>query len=354
MVSELTLVRHRELTAFMRAQRAPGRWLVLTHDNPDPDAIAAAAALARLLRVAYARDVTVAYGGIIGRVENREMVSLLRLRMSHVGRLKWPNYRRFALVDTQPQTGNNQLPGAIVPDLVFDHHPVRPVTRRAARFYDIRPDYGASATILAEYLEAAEVEVPKALATAMLYAVRTETQDFRRGFAAADKTLHDELLPKVDNRALGRIQAPRLPLSYFRTIHSALEALESVETLVVAHLGEVEQPDIVPEVADLLIRLEGKTWSFSTGIHGDRMYLSLRTSNVRADAGRLMRRLIGTRGKGGGHGMAAGGWVTLDKAPGGSADSLERHLARRLAKYLRKNPERLQPMRLTESSGTGH
>ena len=257
MIPETTQTRFLELEDLMRSQRAPGRWLVLTHDNPDPDAIAAAAALAKLLRGAFGRDVTVAYGGLIGRAENREMVRLLRLKMSHVRHLHWSNYRHFALVDTQPLTGNNQLPADLEAELVFDHHPIRAASRKT-RFFDIRPDYGASATILAEYLGAAGIDIPRPLATALLYAIRTETQDFRRGFVAADKALHDRLLPGIDSRSLGRIQTPRLPLSYFQTIHSALENLESVSTLVASHLGEVEQPDIVPEVADLLIRLEGK------------------------------------------------------------------------------------------------
>jgi nanoRNase/pAp phosphatase (c-di-AMP/oligoRNAs hydrolase) len=345
MIPDATLERYAALAELMRSQRAPGRWVVLTHDNPDPDAIAAAAALARLLRTAFGRDVTVAYGGLVGRAENREMVRVLRFRMSRVRELDWSGYRHVALVDTQPLTGNNQLPAGLKPDLVFDHHPIRAASRKAP-FFDIRPEYGASATILAEYLLAAEVPISRRLATAVLYAIRSETQDFRRHFVAADKQLHDRLLPGADNRALGRIQSPRLPLSYFSTLHGALEALESVSTLVVSHLGAVAQPDIVPEVADLLIRMEGKTWSFATGLHGERMYLSLRTSNARGDAGRLMRRLVGKRGKGGGHGMAAGGWIVLDKAPGGDPVALQGQLARRLAAYLKKNPDRLQAITL--------
>ena len=119
MISELTRSRWADLETLMRRKRSGGRWLVLTHDNPDPDAIAAAAGLSLLLRTAFDRKVTTAYGGLIGRAENREMVKVLGIRKSHVRYLKWDNYRYFALVDTQPQTGNNQLPAAIVPDLVF-------------------------------------------------------------------------------------------------------------------------------------------------------------------------------------------------------------------------------------------
>lgn len=348
MITEATVRGFEELSALMARHRAPGRWLVLTHDNPDPDAIAAAAALAMLLRERFGRDVTTAYGGLIGRAENREMVRVLRIRMSHVRHLKWEHYRRVALVDTQPQTGNNQLPAGIIPDLIFDHHPVRARSRKSP-FFDIRPEYGATATMMAEYLQCAEVELGRDLATALIYAIRTETQDFGREFVSADKSLHDQLLPNVDNRALGRIQAPRLPLSYFQTVHSALEALEGVGSLIVSHLGDVAQPDIVPEIADSLVRIEGRTWAFCTGRYGDRLYLSLRTTNARADAGSLMRRLVGTRGKGGGHGMAAGGWVKLDGPTASDRESLQQLLTRRLAKYLKKNPDRLSPIDLSSS-----
>jgi nanoRNase/pAp phosphatase (c-di-AMP/oligoRNAs hydrolase) len=275
------------------------------------------------------------------------MLSVLGIRASHVRHLKWNNYRHFALVDSQPRTGNNQLPAEILPDIVIDHHPARRVTQQVP-FSDIRTDYGASATIVAEYLAAAGIDIPRKLATAFIYAIRTETQDFRREFIRADKELHDSLLPNADNRALARIQRPRLPLSYFETTHRALERLLSVETLVLTHLEEVPQPDIVPEMADLLLRMEGKTWSLCTGAFEHRLYLSVRTSNPRADAGRLMRRLIGRRGKGGGHGMAAGGWVALEPRPDESreqaAERLATYVGRRLAVLLKKNPDRLLPV----------
>lgn len=115
---------------------------------------------------------------------------------------------------------------------------------------------------------------------------------------------------------------------------------------MVSHLGTVEQPDIVPEIADLLLRLEGKTWSLATGVYGDRVYLSIRTTNSRADAGRIMRRLVARSGKGGGHGMLAGGWVAITPGYAGEPRALQEQLARRLARALGKNPDRLQPIAL--------
>lgn len=343
MISDLTQRKYAELAAYLGRRSSAGRWLVLTHDNPDPDSIAAAAALSKILRRAFKRRVTTAYGGIIGRAENQEMVKVLRIRLSHLQHLNWRHYRHFALVDTQPKTGNNQLPDDLVPDLVFDHHPMRRATREVP-FVDLRTDYGATATILAEYLLAGGLEISKQNATALVYAIRSETQNFGREYAPADKAIYDDLHPVADIRALARIQSPGLPLSYYRTVHEGLKKLESVGTLVVSHLGAVEQPDIVPEIADFMLRLQGKTWSMCTGIFDDRLYLSIRTTNPRADAGRLMRRLLGRRGKGGGHGMMAGGWIPLPQSSENSAGSLQASLTARLAGYLKKNPERLTPL----------
>mgnify|MGYP003397247894 CR=1 FL=1 len=175
----------------------------------------------------------------------------------------------------------------------------------------IVPD--GSGTILAEYLEASGLKPSRALATGLVYAIRSETQDFGREAAGPDHAAFDGLLPRIDRRMLARIQSARLPLVYFRNLHRALENLAGVGNLVVSTLGEVDQPDIVPEIADLLLRMEGKTWSLCTGSHADRVYASIRTTNIRADAGNLMRRLIGTLGKGGGHGTMAGGFVALPK-----------------------------------------
>lgn len=343
MITEPTRRRHEELAALIEGGDPDGRWLVLTHDNPDPDSLASAAVLGRILHAAFGRKVTTAYGGIVGRAENREMVRILGLDFSHVRYLSFKNYARFALVDAQPRTGNHQLPDEVVPDVVFDHHPVRKATQ-AVPFADVRIDYGATATILGEYLAAFGLEPTKALATAIVYAIRSETLDFHREAAGPDRKLYDALLPRVDKRALAKIQSAPLPLSYFRNLHEGLENLETVENLVVSHLGVVEQPDIIPEIADLLLRMEGKTWSLCTGRYGDRVYLSVRTTNPRAEAGRLIRRIIGRRGKGGGHGTTAGGWTPITTRWAEDPAALQRQLARRLAKALKKNPEKLSPI----------
>lgn len=320
-----------------------GRWAVVTHDNPDPDALASAAVLARTLRQAFRRRAIIVHGGIVGRAENREMVRVLGIPLVHVRTLDWRRIQHTALVDTQPRTGNNQLPEDRTPDVVVDHHPLRQATH-AAPFWDVRTGYGATATIACEYAQAAGVGLTRRIATAVVYALRSETQDFFRGAGPADRAVYDDLLQTADKRALARILNPRLPIGYFRNLREALANLEGTGNLVISHLGTVEQPDIVPEIADLLLRMEGKTWSLCTGVFGERLYLSIRTTNARADAGALMRRLLARRGKGGGHGVMAGGWLPIAKAPAGDITALQRQIAERLALALGRAPERIQPL----------
>ena len=341
MITGETRERFAALAERLRGAARPwGRWLVLTHDNPDPDALASAILLGVVLRRAFRRRVTAAYGGIVGRAENREMVRSLHLELSHVRHLNLKRYAHFALVDTQPRTGNNQLPKEIVPDLVIDHHPVRKTTL-GAPLVDVRPGYGATATVLGEYMLAADLRPTHALATALIYAIRSETQDFSREFGGPDKAIYDHFFPAANHHLLARIQNPRLPLSYFADLRDALERLSSVDSLIITHLGEVEQPDIVPELADLLLRLEGKTWSLCTGMYRDRIYLSIRTTNPRADAGGLMRRLLGRRGKGGGHGRTAGGWIDATRLGAAERARVQALIAEKLAFELRKNPDKM-------------
>ena len=173
MISQRTQARFRELEKSIEAW-GDGRWLVMSHDNPDPDALVSMAILGQILKRRFHRKVTIAYGGIIGRAENQEMCRSLGYHFSRLRHIKWNSYRHFALVDSQPGTGNNQLPPDLSVRLVLDHHPVRKGARQAA-FSDIRPDYGATASIAAEYLLSSGLPITKAAATGLVCAIHSET-----------------------------------------------------------------------------------------------------------------------------------------------------------------------------------
>lgn len=293
-----------------QALQSRSRCLVLTHDNPDPDALASAFALAYLAEKHLGVAATVAFSGVIGRAENRAMIQVLELVPAPLSTVDVSEFDSLALVDTQPGTGNNSLPDGRVPDVIIDHHP-RKVDADAARFVDIRPDYGSTATILAEYAEGLGVTWPVSLATALFYALRSETQDLGREAAEPDRAAYFQLLTRADMRAVAKIQRARVPREYFRAFRTAIERAEVLGRLVITDLGVVSTPDMVAEIADFLLRLQEVDWSCCLGRHENTVVLSLRTSDPDAHAGRLIREAVRGLGTAGGHGTMAGAQIPV-------------------------------------------
>ena len=157
-----------KLVAFARGHH---KALILTHDNPDPDSLASGVALAWLLGELADVEATVAYGGIVGRAENRALIRELKLPVVPVSRVVFDDYDMICLVDTQPEQGNHSLPKRHFPDVVIDHHPVRAETRLAA-VADVGGPIGATSTVVVEYLRASKLEIPPAIATALFSASR--------------------------------------------------------------------------------------------------------------------------------------------------------------------------------------
>jgi nanoRNase/pAp phosphatase (c-di-AMP/oligoRNAs hydrolase) len=81
---------------------------------------------------------------------------------------------------------------------------------------------------------------------------------------------------------------------------------------VIVDMGDVYVPEIVPEVAERLVSLEGLRWSLATGAYRGELYLSLRLNDRRINAGRLVRELCAPLGgSAGGHGAMAGARIPL-------------------------------------------
>lgn len=284
-------------------RRAP--LLVLPHDNPDPDALAGALGLAELAR-SLGGSATIGLGGIVGRAENRAMVRELDIPLVPAARLDPKRFPTVALVDTQPGTGNNSLPPGRRADIVIDHHPARAASREAS-WCDIRETSGVSSAIVLEYLREVGVPVDARLATAFLYAIKSETRDLGRESTPELTRTYLDLFPLADHTKLFAITHPKLARGHFVAMVRALQAAEVRGPLVTANLGELDYPDLVAEVADQLLAYEQARWVLCVGQHRGHVMLSIRTDIADANAGDLIRRILGERGAGGGHDTIAGG-----------------------------------------------
>jgi nanoRNase/pAp phosphatase (c-di-AMP/oligoRNAs hydrolase) len=300
-----------KLERLLRVARGKKRALILTHDNPDPDSLAAAVTLAHILERRAGIEAHVGYGGIIGRAENIAFVRVLRLPVSHVSQIDFNAYDLFGLVDTQPPVGNHSLPARLRADIVVDHHPLREASLQAP-FADVGGDFGATSTMVVEYLRAARLEPSVEVATALFYGIKADTRDLGRETTQTDVDSYLWLFPRCDKHLLGQIEHPELPARYFQLHHTAIEKAKVYGTAIVTDLEEVYSPDMVAEVSERMMFLEGMKWSLAYGTYRNQLYVSLRVKDRRMKAGRLIREICADfGGSAGGHGSMAGARLPL-------------------------------------------
>ena len=296
----------------LRHVAGPGPVLILTHDNPDPDALAAGKALATLFNAAWSVPSRLIYSGVVLRAENRALLNYLTPEWEQSDLLPdLQAHSAVALVDTQPGAGNNRFPADLVPQIVLDHHHPLRGTLRNVPFADVRPEIGATVTLLDQYMAAAGVSPDSDLATAMFYGLKTDTRALSRGTSPADIATYLALLAQIDHSKLIQVEQAGLPQEYFQAFNRGLHAAQVYDRTVVANLGAMHRPDLAAEMADILIRLESARAVLCLGVHDQTMHLSVRTEPMGEDAGLLVQQVIVAPGKAGGHGTMAGGQVPI-------------------------------------------
>jgi len=320
-------------------------FLIQTHNNPDPDSIACAFALRYLVQRYTGHNAVIAFGGIVGRSENRAMVRELGIPLTPGALVDYHAYDFTAVCDTQPGTNHTSFPDGFVPTVVIDHHPRRDASA-GCTVCVIEPQYGATSTLVAEMLLAKGIPIPADLATALYFGIRTETQDLSRDTTEADETVYRALESLVDRRALSRIESERVPRAYFADLRRAIERATLCGGVITSELGRVRVPDMVPEMADFLLRVDCARWCCVTGEYKDTLHLSIRTVDESADAGTAMMTSLPSDGSGGGHPSMAGGQIPLagldrDARKAASRAFVERFLA--ICKACDATPEPLIP-----------
>jgi nanoRNase/pAp phosphatase (c-di-AMP/oligoRNAs hydrolase) len=319
---------------FKRSQHL----LIVVHTNPDPDAIASASALKYLVEKRYSLETSIAYSGNIGRAENRAMIKELNIQMKQIAKINWVKYDRIALVDTQPGSGNNALPDDVKCHLVLDHHPARKMRKTEMSF--IQPELGVLSSMLIEWLRVLEIEISSDLATALVYAINSESQNLNREVNKRDMDAYLHVYVRSNLKKLGRIMTPRLPRQYFISVAKTLQKAVTYKNLVTAHLGDVKSVEIVSEMADFLVRQERISWSLCTGRIKNRLIISLRSTNSKAEAGLFVQKLVKNSKNVGGHGMSAGGFIDINGLTQNDLEILENKMSKAFAElHNSTNPE---------------
>ena len=121
------------------------------------------------------------------------------------------------MVDVQPHYFGGLIDRV---DLVIDHHPEQP--GYTAVFKDIRADYGSTSTILTEHLRAVDVNISERTATAMLYAIKSDTLFFNRQTNRVDLEAFSYLYPLADAALIRKMEGAEITLERLEYVMKAL------------------------------------------------------------------------------------------------------------------------------------
>ncbi|MEW6290888.1 MAG: DHH family phosphoesterase [Thermodesulfobacteriota bacterium] len=274
--------------------------------SADPDSLASAMAIKRLLRYRV-KNVTIGYLNEIRRLANLTMLELLKIPAERMKVLKSDKYTKYIIVDSQPC--HNPGFEEIKYSAVIDHHPVTQGCQ--ADYVDIRPEYGATASMMVEYLRAAEMKPSVALATALFYAIKVDTQNFEKKAQLADAISFRYLFNIANQNLVRKIELSELrksELNYFKT---AFAEMRISKHRLYAHVGRVRTPDVLVIIADFFKRVHEVAWVFVSGIHGEKLVVIFRCDGYKKNAGILAGKTFGQIGSAGGHRESARAEVPL-------------------------------------------
>ncbi len=318
-------------------ERLQGFWEVFDKEddvlvciNADPDALACALAIKRLLRYRV-KSVIIAHPNAICRLNNVAMVERLKIPLERLNNVKLREFSKKILVDSQP----THLPvfERIKFDAIIDHHPL--AGEYQATFIDIRPQYGACSTMLVEYLRAAQLKPSVALATALFYAIKVDTQDFSKQSCLADGISFRYLFTIANRNLVRKFELTDLRRSELKYFNIGLTELKYSKGRLYTHVGRVRSPDVLVILADFLNHVDETDWVFVSGVHGEKLVVIFRCDGYRKNAGKLAGRIFGAVGSAGGHKEAARAEVPLKKLVLGDKEFTTQTLKRLATRHMK-------------------
>lgn len=345
--SKSGLIGLRPSDRFLNGLRQYDRVVLVSHVYPDPDSLGSMLGLAHLIESRLDQPTVLTRDGPISRAENRAMVDVLHLDLEPIEEVAWADGDVVVMVDSQPKTGRHSCPARAPLYAVIDHHET-PGELRGVPFIDVRPNYGATCTVVTGYLTEQRVRLSEKVATALLYGIETEVTGYPREASGEDDDALLCLYRLADKDLLAQIRNARLPHSHFECLLQALQSSFIYDRLIVSWVNPLPQPEQAAEVVDFVIRFEEVDWALCGGVFGDQLILSLRSAKVNAKAGDLLRKVVGDLGKAGGHDRRAGGCIPLSSTSDSAIEDLQSELRRRLLKALKIEDvrgQRLVPLR---------
>lgn len=327
----------REILKNLYAQFTSKDQVLITID-PDPDSIGAALALKRLLW-RKVQSTTIGLIRPMKRLNNLTLIRLLRVPLvvldgDNIGEYK-RDTTKYVIVDGQPN--HNEAFSQFDYSVIIDHHPLTP-SAADAPFVDIRPDYGATATILTEYLKAAQIKPSQSLATALLYGIKTDTRNFERHTTTRDIEAFRYLYSLANHNILIKVEISDLSLRDLKFFRKAIERKHVVKERIFAHIDEVPTADILVLIAEFFLKVHDISWSVISGIQDQNLVVIIRNDGYRKDAGKSIKKAFKNLDcSAGGHKAMARAEIPLEAlsevVPRCNSTAIGRYIRKRLSPF---------------------
>jgi nanoRNase/pAp phosphatase (c-di-AMP/oligoRNAs hydrolase) len=302
--------------------------LIVMQDFPDPDALSSAWAY-QLIAEQYDIKCDIVYAGTLSHQENIALVKLTglpakRWSIQNLQEQTLANYQGCVLVDNQGTTSGLLAPikKANIPIVVaIDHHSLQ--ENLDAEFLDLRSGTRATATMIAQYLQAGLLKLtnnnPKHIkcATALMHGLRSDTNGLRQAqeedFVAAAylSRFYD---PQLLNLVLQSARSRRV----MDVIERSLKNRTIKNNFSISGVGYLryDDRDAIPQAADFLVTEEDIHTAVVYGIVHDEdeeievAIGSLRTTKLTLDPDEFIKEAFGQDAQGrffgGGRQMAGG------------------------------------------------
>ena len=268
---------------------------VLVVINADPDAIASAMAVKRLLW-RKVHEVVIAYFNKISRPDNLAMIEYTESELVSLNDIRKEDFNTFVVVDSQPDHNERFLEFNY--DAIIDHHPL---TSDKATFADIRPEYGACSTIMTEYLKSEKIKPSSKLAAALMLGIKTDTSDFTRQASLIDIKAFQYLYQFADNNIVTKVERALLTQEDLDFLGCAIKQRKILHNRVFFHAGRILKPDELVVVADFFLAIATVNWSVISGIYENKLIIVIRNDGLRKGAGKTAKEAFAKYGSAGGH-----------------------------------------------------
>lgn len=283
---------------------------IQTHNFPDPDAIASAYGLQKLLEH-YGISSGLCYDGRIDKLSASKLLDVFRIQMvSYEELLPGLCEEDYIIcVDTQKHGGN-------VTDFVgdevacIDHHPT--FVAMEYRYQNIRIT-GACATLVAEYYADLKVEPGKDVATALLYGLKMDTLQFTRGVTEADIAMFAFLFPRCDQEILLDLERNNMEFADLKAYGAAIDSIEIYDRIGFSCIPFSCPDAMIGILSDFILSLVEVETAVVFSFREDGIKLSVRSEDENIHAGNLIHRALLGIGNGGGHADMAGGLIRKEQ-----------------------------------------